>query len=1348
MLAGQLELQLYANVARLIEDMAKMESAVSGSLGRLEKGAQVAMNALSALGVGLSAAAFAGMVKGALDAADALNKLQQRTGVATEFLSQLQYAAKLADVSNESLATSMRKLNVSIAQGLAGDKEKIAVFRQLGVTTADLGQGTEAVMMKMADAFAKAGDGAGKQAISLALMGKAGDDMIPLLNGGSAAIRDLMTEADRLGLTIGQDFAKKAEEFNDSITRVQASSGKLAIILAGELVEATGKAMKAFADASVEGGRLHGVIVGLNTLFYGDDRHQANVKIVDVTDQIIGTMNALDRARVRAAEARDVDRPKAEAEVTRLQKRLAFLQEEVRMHQRQAESLDKEKAAAEAAAVALEKIRQGNQLKVPGSPAAANKDLEEQARLLAELSGLSGNFAKDWDKLNVLYARGAINIDQLTAAQAKLLAQQPFFKENQKQIDEDSKRMLERWKDEERAVDDLFVSRDKLFQQAITNEKKADDLLKSIQLEADALTMTNAEREVAIALRQLEATGLDASKQKYKDLAVAITLAVEQREATRESIEMWRSIDRTAHDVFVNIFEDGAGTFKRLGQTLKASLLDLLYQMTVKRWVISIGASIGLPGAASAASALGGGSSMLGTIGNLSSLANFAGFGSGSSVFTQFATSGIGEALGLSTTVDAIGGIGTASTAMTGAGSMLAAAGPWVAAALAIAALAKNFKGETRSGGQYNFGDLISGPSGGEIGVGSQSAGSAASATAAMINATLAAIGSSSRLSNFMTGLETSEKGKGFAYAGGTLSTGGAFGQGWGAAFSQDGWNNRRGNMTAEQAVAAFSEELKQATLQAIQAATDVPEAIAKLVRDKDFDSMAAAELDTTLASVQAVINGVDQFRAAVQLLPFAHLRDLTFDLASALGDLSGGMDKFLANLSTYYANFFSETEQRQQLARNISAVLRAAGADFSEQQILGSSRAQFRQVVEAFQGRTDPAGQALYAALLQVAGAFAELYPVVDETTTAVEDAVQAITDLVGPALTALERVAAMERQAIDARRQAAQEQVDALAALVNITEAATRQLYGQVDATRAFFAARGRAQVAQMLATARTTGYMPAASELDRAVQAATAGIDRPGQSRLDADFERLVLAGQLAALEAIGKPQLSEAEQAVRLAQQQLEALDQQVDYWRQAIAIAQGQLDATLTWGGALQQMAAAFAVQFGRAPGAAPASAGGTGGGASFGGSSGAGGRMLVTSQGIPIDLAAYAMANLDDPAGIAAYTRRYGGTMADLAAAVGKPLADVETWFALQGVPSFRIGTPYVAADQLAYLHQGERVLTRAENQAQALGTRDAEVLAELRDMNQRLWRLEKQALRTANAVNGLGEAPMVVETT
>ena len=36
---------------------------------------------------------------------------------------------------------------VTLAAGLAGDKEKVAVFKQLGITTADLGRGTEAVVI-------------------------------------------------------------------------------------------------------------------------------------------------------------------------------------------------------------------------------------------------------------------------------------------------------------------------------------------------------------------------------------------------------------------------------------------------------------------------------------------------------------------------------------------------------------------------------------------------------------------------------------------------------------------------------------------------------------------------------------------------------------------------------------------------------------------------------------------------------------------------------------------------------------------------------------------------------------------------------------------------------------------------------------------------------------------------------------------------------------------------------------------------------------------------------------------------------------------------------------------------
>ena len=214
--------------------------------------------------------------------------------------------------------------------------------------------------------------------------------------------------------------------------------------------------------------------------------------------------------------------------------------------------------------------------------------------------------------------------------------------------------------------------------------------------------------------------------------------------------------------------------------------------------------------------------------------------------------------------------------------------------------------------------------------MGAVAGGAAAGATAQAINALLASVGSSSRLTNFMSGLETSEKGKGFAYVGGTLSTGGVFGQGWGAGFAQDGWNNRRGNMTAEQAVAAFSEELKQATLQALQSAADVPESVMRLLRDKDFDAMASSELDATLTAVQTVITQVNQFASALDSLPFENLRRLTFDLKAAFVEASGGMQQAINNLAGYTKNYLSEEEQRQVTAANISNALRAAGGTFT----------------------------------------------------------------------------------------------------------------------------------------------------------------------------------------------------------------------------------------------------------------------------------------------------------------------------------------------------------------------------------------------------------------------------------
>lgn len=375
MKVGALEFDLIANIARLQKDLDQAKKLVSDTASHVEGVIGKMNNVFATLGVGLSAAGIVAFIKSGIDAADHLNKLSQRTGIATDSLSQLQYAAKLADVSNETLTTGIRKLNQAIAEGLSGDRQKIAMFKALGITTDDLGKGTQHVMFKMADAYSIARDGAGKVAFSTALMGKAGDEMIPLLNGGSAAIKDLMKEADRLGLTIGPEFAEKAEAWNDNMTRMSTGSQKLAILLATNVVEALGKAQQAFIDAGKEGSKFHAIITGLNVLFYGDDQHQNNVKQVESAEQILKLENAILTSRSKAAEASAAgnEREAAIHEKTakRREKLLEAAKAEYEMHRRFGKVLGEEEDKAKAAAAAVKKAREeGTVLKVPNAESA------------------------------------------------------------------------------------------------------------------------------------------------------------------------------------------------------------------------------------------------------------------------------------------------------------------------------------------------------------------------------------------------------------------------------------------------------------------------------------------------------------------------------------------------------------------------------------------------------------------------------------------------------------------------------------------------------------------------------------------------------------------------------------------------------------------------------------------------------------------------------------------------------------------------------------------------------------------------------------------------------------------
>lgn len=145
------------------------------------------------------------LTENSIKAADEMGKLAQKAGLPVEQFSQLAHAAHLANVSNETLVKGFKALSEEmVKQGRGGE----ALLPQL---------------LAQADVFKRMEDGANKTALAVQLFGKSGQDLIPLLNQGSDALRETMREADRLGLTVSAKFAADANEFEDNLFKMKAS---------------------------------------------------------------------------------------------------------------------------------------------------------------------------------------------------------------------------------------------------------------------------------------------------------------------------------------------------------------------------------------------------------------------------------------------------------------------------------------------------------------------------------------------------------------------------------------------------------------------------------------------------------------------------------------------------------------------------------------------------------------------------------------------------------------------------------------------------------------------------------------------------------------------------------------------------------------------------------------------------------------------------------------------------------------------------------------------------------------------------------------------------------------------
>ena len=243
----EVALKITADASGVPRGVAVAQGALRGlqaQLGALESVSARGFSMSGLAGIGLSAtaaaAAVGASVKAAADYGDELDNMSQRTGVAVEELSRLQYAAKLSDTSTEALAKGVGNLSKLMVGAANGGAESGKLFERFGISlrnTDGTMRSTTEVLYDLSDVFTAMPDGPEKTALAMDFFGKKlGTELIPLLNQGSAGLREMGDEAERLGLVLSAGQARTAAEFNDNLDRLGQLSKSVGISLGNWMI--------------------------------------------------------------------------------------------------------------------------------------------------------------------------------------------------------------------------------------------------------------------------------------------------------------------------------------------------------------------------------------------------------------------------------------------------------------------------------------------------------------------------------------------------------------------------------------------------------------------------------------------------------------------------------------------------------------------------------------------------------------------------------------------------------------------------------------------------------------------------------------------------------------------------------------------------------------------------------------------------------------------------------------------------------------------------------------------------------------------------------------------------------
>ena len=201
---------------------------------------EYAKRALELAGIAFSAEAIKEWITSTDEAAEHIERLSHQLGASTTEVQELGGVAKLTGTDFDQMVLSLERSTLTLAKAERATSPAAAALKAFGINIDEFLRLPILERLEvLADANAKFADGAGKTAADLAILGRAGAELIPVLDHGRAGMRELEQATKNSGAVMSRDMVEALAKANEQTKTFDLAIGGLSNQMRVQLIPAT-----------------------------------------------------------------------------------------------------------------------------------------------------------------------------------------------------------------------------------------------------------------------------------------------------------------------------------------------------------------------------------------------------------------------------------------------------------------------------------------------------------------------------------------------------------------------------------------------------------------------------------------------------------------------------------------------------------------------------------------------------------------------------------------------------------------------------------------------------------------------------------------------------------------------------------------------------------------------------------------------------------------------------------------------------------------------------------------------------------------------------------------------------